>query len=156
MSDISLTAGMRANLVSLQNTTSLLNRTQERLSSGKKVNSALDNAVSFFTASAHMSRAANLTSLKDQMGEAVQAIKAADKGISAITSLIDQAKALGEAAKGASKNQVKIQFSQVTAGESVDIGGATYTAATGTSLTTFDPATMFTNDFLDKKIQMTN
>jgi flagellin len=143
INDISLTAGMRSNLVGLQQTSELLNRTQTRLSTGKKVNSALDNAVSFFTASSHMSRAANLSSLKDAMGEAVQAIKAADKGISALTSLIDQAKALGEAAKGASKNQVKIQFSNVTAGDTVDIAGVTYTAATGTSLAGFDPATMF-------------
>lgn len=143
INDVSLTAGMRSNLVSLQGTVDLLNRTQGRLSTGKKVNTALDNPTSFFTASAHMSRAGNLASLKDAMGEAVQAIKAADKGISALTSLIDQAKALGEAAKGATKNQIKIQFSTITAGEDVVIGGATYTAATGTSLTTFDPNTMF-------------
>jgi len=143
INDVSLTAGMRSNLVSLQQTTNLLNRTQDRLSSGKKVNSALDNAVSFFTASAHMNRAANLTSLKDSMGEAVQAIKAADKGLSALTSLIDQAKALGQAAKGASQNQIKLSFSNVTADDVVTIGGVDYTAATGTSLAGFDPATMF-------------
>lgn len=143
VNDVSLTAGMRSNLVSLQGTVTLLNRTQERLSTGKKVNTALDNAVNFFTASSHMSRASNLNSLKDAMGEAIQAIKAADKGISAITSLIDQAKALGESAKGATKNQVKIQFSTITEGDTIVVGGASYTAATGTSLTTFDPNTMF-------------
>ncbi|HTF99746.1 MAG TPA: hypothetical protein VK654_04060 [Nitrospirota bacterium] len=142
INDVSLTAGMRANLISLQNTAQLLNRTQERLSSGKKVNSALDDPVSFFTAEAHMTRAANLSSLKNAMGEAVQTIKSADKGISSITSLIDQAKALGQAAKSASKNQIKVQFSNVTAGESVSVGGATYTAVTGNAMIT-DPTTQF-------------
>ena len=57
LSDISLTAGMRNNLVSLQDTVKLLNRTQDRLSTGKKVNSAIDNPINFFTAKAHMARA---------------------------------------------------------------------------------------------------
>jgi len=138
INDVSLTAGMRSNLVSLQQTTSLLNRTQDRLSSGKKVNSALDNAVSFFTASAHMSRAADLSSLKDAMGEAVQAIKAADKGISAITSLIDQAKALGAAAKGTDTNSVKIQFTALAAGDAITVGGDSYSVVASAAAVT-DP-----------------
>jgi|MudIll2142460700_1097286.scaffolds.fasta_scaffold30937_4 flagellin-like hook-associated protein FlgL len=142
INDVSLTAGMRSNLVSLQGTVNLLNRTQERLSSGKKVNSALDNPVNFFTAQAHMSRANSLAGLKDAMGEAVQTIKAADKGISALTTLIEQAKALGQAAKGAAKNQIKIQFSNVTAANTIDIGGATYTAVLSQG-PSFDPAAEF-------------
>jgi flagellin len=145
INDVSLTAGMRSNLVSLQQTTQLLNRTQDRLSSGKKVNSALDNAINFFTASAHMSRAADLSSLKDAMGEAVQAIKAADKGISAITSLIDQAKALGQAAKGSDPNSVKVQFSAITTGNTIDIGGDTYTVVASAGAIT-DPLTEVANN----------
>ena len=57
INDISLTSGMRNNLVSLQNTVTLLDRTQNRLSSGKKVNSALDNPINYFAAQSHMSRA---------------------------------------------------------------------------------------------------
>ncbi len=53
ISDISLTAGMRSNLVSLQGTVDLLNRTQERLASGKSVNSPLDNATNYFVAKSH-------------------------------------------------------------------------------------------------------
>ena len=145
INDVSLTAGMRSNLVSLQQTTQLLNRTQDRLSSGKKVNSALDNAINFFTASAHMSRAADLSSLKDAMGEAVQAIKAADKGITAITSLIDQAKALGSAAKGTDPNSVKVQFSSITTGDTIDIGGDTYTVVASAGAIT-DPLTEVANN----------
>lgn len=98
LNDISLTAGMRSNLVSLQGTVSLLNRTQERLSSGKKVNSALDNPTAFFAAQALNGRAADLSGLKDSMGQAVQTIKAANNGITTISSLIDSAKGLAQTA----------------------------------------------------------
>ena len=81
LNDITLTAGMRSNLVNLQETVTLLNRTQTRLASGKKVNTALDNPISFFTAQSHMSRASGIAALKDGMNESVQTIKAADSGI---------------------------------------------------------------------------
>jgi flagellin-like hook-associated protein FlgL len=94
--DISLTSGMRNNLVSLQSTVSLLNRTQERLSSGKKVNSALDNPTSFFAAQSLNGRASDLSALKDGMGQGIQTIKSANNGISSISTLIDAAKGLAQ------------------------------------------------------------
>jgi flagellin len=93
MSDITLSKGVRQNLLSLQGTAELLNRTQERLSTGKKVNSALDNPINFFTSSGLQSRAGDLSRLLDSVGNAVQTLQAADKGISAINKLIESAKA---------------------------------------------------------------
>ena len=98
INDISLTSGMRSNLVSLQSTVQLLNRTQERLSSGRKVNSALDNPVSFFAAQALNGRAADLSALKDGMGQGIQAIQVANNGITTISTLIDAAKGLAQQA----------------------------------------------------------
>src|SRR6185369_4441831 len=98
ISDISLTAGMRNNLLGLQKTAQQLSQTQERLGSGKKVNSALDNPTNFFAAQAATNRASDLNDRKDGMSEAVQTIKSADNGISAITSLIQSAKGLASAA----------------------------------------------------------
>jgi len=98
INDISLTSGMRSNLLSLQDTVSLLNRTQERLATGKKVNTAIDNPVSFFASQSLNSRASKIDSLKDAMGQAIQTITAADKGITAITSMIEQAKAVAQQA----------------------------------------------------------
>jgi flagellin len=92
-SDITLSKGVRSNLLSLQSTAELLNRTQERLSTGKKVNSALDNPINFFTSAGLSSRANDLSRLLDSVGNAVQSIAAADKGISAITKLIETAQA---------------------------------------------------------------
>lgn len=92
-SDITLSKGVRSNLLSLQSTAELLNRTQERLSTGKKVNSALDNPINFFTSAGLSSRANDLSRLLDSVGNAVQTIAAADKGISAISKLIESAQA---------------------------------------------------------------
>jgi flagellin len=100
MSDISLTASMRSNLLALQSTVNLMGRTQDRLSTGKKVNSALDNPTNYFTALAHNQRANDLLGFKDGISEAIQTIKAADTAITAITKLIDSAKAVAESAKG--------------------------------------------------------
>jgi flagellin-like hook-associated protein FlgL len=87
--DVSLTGAMRSNLVSLQQTAQLMGQTQDRLSTGKKVNSALDNPANFFAAREHTQRANLLNGLKDNIGEAIQTVKAADKAVSAITKLIE-------------------------------------------------------------------
>ena len=87
--DITLTSAMRANLVSLQSTEQLLGRTQERLSTGKRVNSAIDNPTNFFAARSHTQRADLLNGLKDNISEAVQSVKAADNGVTGITRLLE-------------------------------------------------------------------
>jgi len=88
ISDISLTSGMRSNLLNLQGTATLLDRTQTRLSTGKRVNTALDDPVNFFAAQGLTNRASDLAALKDCMSEAIQTVKAADNGITGITKLI--------------------------------------------------------------------
>jgi len=98
MNNITLTSGMRANLYSLQQTQTLMETTQTRLSSGKRVNSALDDPINFFAAQGHTQRANDLSMRKDEMSEAIQTIKAADNGISAITDMIASAKSLAQSA----------------------------------------------------------
>ena len=100
-SDITLSKGVRQNLLSLQGVADLLNRTQERLATGKKVNSALDNPINFFTSSGLSSRANDLSRLLDSVGNAVQTLQAADKGISSITKLLESAQATANQAKTA-------------------------------------------------------
>ena len=119
MADISLTASMRTNLLSLQNTQSLMDTTQERLSTGLKVNSAIDNASSYYTAQSLNNRASDLSALLDSMGQGIQTIQAANEGIEAITEFVEQAKAIANSARdAASKTDVKTlnaKFSDVTA-----------------------------------------
>jgi flagellin-like hook-associated protein FlgL len=107
VSDISLTAGMRVNLLSLQNTSQLLNRTQQRISSGKRVNSALDNPTNFFAAQNATQRASDLSDRKDGMSEAVQTVSATNAGITAITGLINAAKGVAQSALSTSDTTVQ-------------------------------------------------
>jgi len=101
MSDITLTSSIRSNLLSLQNASSLLDITSERLSTGKKVNSALDNPSSFFTARGLSNRASDLSARKNGLGQAISLLQATDKSINAITKLIEQAKATAQSAEEA-------------------------------------------------------
>jgi flagellin len=117
MQPITLTSGMRANLVSLQNTNNMMEVTQKRLSSGKKVNSALDDPVAYFTSMAHEQRAADLNARKDEMSESIQMVKAADSGIGSINTLIAAAKSLATSASSAESstaiNALAAQFNVV-------------------------------------------
>ncbi|MFN8587736.1 MAG: flagellin [Candidatus Eisenbacteria bacterium] len=101
INDVTLAGGMRNNLVSLQNVTSLQARTTERLATGKRVNSAVDDPSAFFAAQNHRNRASDLAAKKDSMGEAIQTVKAALQGIEGITKLIEQAKGLAASARSA-------------------------------------------------------
>ena len=96
---IALTAGMRNNLIALQGVDKLMNTTQNRLSTGRKVNSALDDPVNFFKAEDHYNRASDLAAKKDGMGEAIKTIEAANNGIEKIEDLLNQMKSLASAAK---------------------------------------------------------
>jgi len=92
MSEISLNAGIRSNLLQLQQSSKLFSRTTDRLASGKKVNTAIDNPTNFFAAVNLNDRADGLTSRLDSMGQAVQRIQAADNGISSIRSFVSAMK----------------------------------------------------------------
>jgi len=148
INDISLTSGMRSNLLSLQNTVNLLDRTQNRLSTGKKVNTAMDNPVSYFAAQTLNSRAAIIDGLKDAMGQAVQTITAADKGITALSTMIEQAKGLAQSAQSAAAGSTaadttgnadvvetnyvnaSITFGAIADAETITIDGEVFTVLT--------------------------
>jgi flagellin len=90
---ITLTSAVRANLLALQNTTANQATTQQRLATGKKVNSALDNPTNYFTAAALSARAGELTNLLDSMTNGVNTLKAADNGLTSITTSIQSMQA---------------------------------------------------------------
>jgi len=101
INDITLAGGMRGNLVNLQLISALQSRTTQRLATGRRVNTAVDDPAAYFAAAAHRSRAGDLAARKDSMGEAIQAVQAASQGIDAVTKLIEQAKGLTAAARSA-------------------------------------------------------
>ncbi|MEP1441925.1 MAG: flagellin [Hyphomicrobiales bacterium] len=98
MSDINLSSAVRTSLTSLQSTADLLSSTQERLATGNRVNSALDDPTAFFTASALNNRASDLGTLLDAQQQAIRTVEAADQGITAIEDLVDSARAQATAA----------------------------------------------------------
>src|SRR5450432_4468994 len=94
MSGIVLSASVRQNLLSLQSTADLLATTQNLLSTGKKVNTALDNPTNFFTAQSLDGRASDISNLLDGIGNGVQVLQAANTGITSLQKLVDTAKSL--------------------------------------------------------------
>lgn len=99
ISEISLTASMRSNLLSLQSTQKLMDTTQDRLSTGKKVNSAMDNPTNYFTAQSLTARANDLDALMDSIGQAISTLETADQGITTLTDFVEQAKSLANSAR---------------------------------------------------------
>src|SRR6187431_2046645 len=94
MSGIVLSASVRQNLLSLQSTADLLAQTQNRLATGKKVNTALDNPTNYFTAAALDNRANDINSLLDGIGNGVQVLQAANTGLTSLQKLVDTAKSI--------------------------------------------------------------
>ncbi|MFO1109839.1 MAG: flagellin [Bradyrhizobium sp.] len=132
MSNITLTAAVRQNLLSLQGTAELLATTQGRLATGKKVNTALDNPTNFFTAAGLDARASDISNLLDSIGNGVQVLQAANTGITSLSKLVDTAKSIA--------NQVLQQPSGYTSRANVAIAapagaGALAVPGTATDLT---------------------
>jgi len=107
---INLNSSIRQNLYSLQSIASSMNTTSYRLSTGLKVNSALDNPTSYFTAADENQRASDLSSLKDSMSEAIQTINSASDGIESIKDLIADAKSLAKSALASSDTETRLNY----------------------------------------------
>jgi flagellin-like hook-associated protein FlgL len=102
MSDITLTSTQRQTLLSLTSVTSLFNRTQDRLNTGKKVNSVTDNAQAFFQAQSLSNRSTTILGAKATIDQSVQSVQAALTATSAVTNLLGQLQGVLQSARGAS------------------------------------------------------
>ncbi|EIG62462.1 MULTISPECIES: DUF1522 domain-containing protein [unclassified Bradyrhizobium] len=143
MSGIVLSASVRQNLLSLQSTADLLATTQSRLSTGKKVNSALDNPTNFFTAQSLDNRASDINNLLDGIANGVQVLQAANTGITSLSKLLDSAKSIANQALQttvgySSKSNVSTTIAGATASDLR--GTTTYTSATAQSNVLFSGA----------------
>ncbi|WP_081862936.1 flagellin N-terminal helical domain-containing protein [Azospirillum argentinense] len=96
--DLQLPTAMRANLLTIQAGQQQMSAAQQRLATGLKINAALDNPPVYFAAKALTQRASDLSAMKDSIGQAISTIKAGDKGVSGIGSLLKQARGLTTAA----------------------------------------------------------
>ena len=93
-SDIALSSSLRQNLLSLQKTSDLLDKTTLRLNTGKEVNSALDDPLRFFTSQSLTDRSGDLSRLLDGIGQSISAIEQANNGVSALEQLVTQAQSI--------------------------------------------------------------
>lgn len=108
MNDIVLSKGIRSNLLSLQNASALQDKTQVRLSTGRKVNSALDDPLNYFQSEGLSMRGKDLTRLLDNMGLGIKTIEAADNGLKAITRMVEQMQAGLRTALNSSATNAKL------------------------------------------------
>ena len=136
MSDITLSSGIRQNLLSLQQTSADLTTTQEQLATGKKVNSAADNPSSYFTSQNLTNSANSLSALLDQIGQGQQTINAATDGLTGISSLLQQALATVQQAQQASPTTAAsttgtVALTTVNAGGNLvlNVGASSYTVS---------------------------
>jgi flagellin len=136
MSDITLSSGIRQNLLSLQQTSANLTTTQEQLATGKKVNSAADNPSSYFTSQNLTNSANSLSALLDQIGQGQQTINAATDGLTGISSLLQQALATVQQAQQASPTTAaavtgSVALTTVNAGGNLvlNVGASSYTVS---------------------------
>lgn len=105
---IALTASMRSNLLSLKNTQKLFDSTQDKLSTGYKVNSAMDNPSSYFTAQSLKARADDLSTLLDSIGQAISTLQTADQGITSLQDFVSQAKSIANSARDTANVSAKV------------------------------------------------
>lgn len=131
--DVALTSALRNNLLSLQNTQRSIDATQFRLATGRKVNSALDNPLNFFRAQSFNNRAGDLSRLLDGIALSIRTIEAADKGVTALTNLLETADSIIDEAKTAynSVSDTVAVISVATAGGNATAGDAISTLTRG-------------------------
>lgn len=108
MSQIALSAGMRTNLTSLERTSNLLAVTQERLATGRKVNSAIDNPTNFFAAANLNDRAVKLEARLDGMGQAISTLQTADAAITSMRGIVSAMKGVVDEALAASDSTDRV------------------------------------------------
>jgi len=139
MTDITLTAGIRQNLLSLQRTSADLTTTQEHLATGKKVNTAFDNPTEYFTSQSLTNRSNDLSALLDQIGQAQQTLDAANNGLTGLTSLLEQALSTAQGAQQAGFDTAAVTTGSIDLSSGnvpasggnllINVGASTYTVA---------------------------
>jgi flagellin len=147
MSDVTLTSGIRSNLLALQQTSNDLTTTQEALATGKKVNSAADNPSSYFTSQNLTQSANSLSALLDQIGQGSQTINQASNGLTSLTSLLQQGLSTVQQAQssnwttaatttsGTSLGLTTANVSLAAGTLSIDVGSSTYNVTIAASAT---------------------
>lgn len=103
--DVTLGTAVRSNLLALATTSTMIDRTQGRLSTGLEVASPIDNAVKYFQAKSLNERAGDLSDRKSSMDQGISTLEAALKAADSIENLTSQMKGVVDAARSADTTQ---------------------------------------------------
>jgi len=159
ISNISLSAGARNNLLSLQQTASLLNTTQNRLATGKKIASALDGANAYFASIGFINRANDLSSIKDGLSNSLQTVKAASTAIDSITKIVQQAQGLTTSAlqsqDAVTRSGLSVQFNDLLVQVNALVNDATFNGTNLIGQTSISLVVYF-NESQTSKLTITN
>ncbi|NDE91544.1 MAG: flagellin, partial [Alphaproteobacteria bacterium] len=159
ISNISLSAGARNNLLSLQQTASLLNTTQNRLATGKKIASALDGANAYFASIGFINRANDLSSIKDGLSNSLQTVKAASTAIDSITKIVQQAQGLTTSAlqsqDAVTRSGLSVQFNDLLVQVNALVNDATFNGTNLIGQTNISLVVYF-NETNTSKLTITN
>jgi flagellin len=159
LSNVSLSAGARSNLLSLQQTAGLLNTTQNRLSSGKKIASALDGATAYFASTGFLNRANDLSNIKDSLSNSLSTVKSAAGAIDSITKIVQQAQGLTTSAlqttDADTRSGLAVQFNDLLVQVNALVNDATFN---GTNLigTVSTSLVVYFNETNTSKLTITN
>jgi len=138
--NIVLSAGVRQNLLSLQNTADLMATTQNRLATGKKVNTALDNPTNYFTSQSLQNRASDLNDLLDSIGQAQKTLDAVNHGLTSLTSLVQSAKSIAKQARQAALPPA-VTYGAINVGGTIATGETLGTTGDGAAITVANSTT---------------
>lgn len=112
MVDVTLSSAVRSSLLSLQSTTKLINRTQNRLSTGLQVAGPIDDPVKFFQAKTLSDRASDFSEKKSGIDQGISTLTAAIDGATGIEDIVSQMKGLALSAKSATSSTISELVSQ--------------------------------------------
>ena len=116
MADVTLSGAIRSNLLSLQGTSRLTDRTNNRLSTGLKVASAIDDAVAYFQAKSLNDRATDLSGRKDTIDQGISTVKASINALESVEKILNQMKGIALSAKSADtdeRKELSTQFAEL-------------------------------------------
>jgi flagellin len=133
MSDIILSSAIRANVGMLRQTAQLIAMVQNRLATGKRVNSALDDPTAFFTSQQLTSRASELNRVLDGIGNGAKTLEAAVNALASLSNLVSSAESVANSA---------LASTRTTAASTGTVAGLTgsssFSVANGNTITVND------------------
>lgn len=105
MSEVNLNTAQRAAVINLGETLKLADQTSLRLSTGKKINSVTDDAVSYFRSQSLSQRATTILARKDEIANGLNSVQTAQDALTTVDTFLKQLKGIADAQKSTTTNE---------------------------------------------------